>query len=103
MRDRSAAGECAVDESADHGGEGFGVFDGEVVVVAEHQRYSYRAYPTAAQTLMLAGEHQRLRSGRVRAVAVALVFRDDNHLTVEHAEALSPVVGALVDRALPSG
>lgn len=54
MRDRSAAGECAVDESADHGGEGFGVFDGEVVVVAEHQRYSYRAYPTAAQTLMLA-------------------------------------------------
>jgi hypothetical protein len=49
------------------------------------------------------GEHQRLRSGRVRAVAVALVFRDDNHLTVEHAEALSPVVGALVDRALPGG
>ncbi|NKR48311.1 helix-turn-helix domain-containing protein [Rhodococcus hoagii] len=30
------------------------MFDGEVVVVAEHQRYSYRAYPTAAQTLMLA-------------------------------------------------
>ncbi|MDP8013350.1 hypothetical protein [Prescottella equi] len=37
MRDRSAAGECAVDESADHGGEGFGVLDGEGVVVAEHQ------------------------------------------------------------------
>lgn len=54
MRDHSAARECAVDESADHGGEGFGVLDGEVVVVAEHQRYSYRAYPTAAQTLMLA-------------------------------------------------
>lgn len=36
-------------------------------------------------------------------VGNGLVFRDDNHLTVEHAEALSPVVGALVDRALPGG
>lgn len=29
-----------------------------------------------------------------------LVFRDDNHLTIEHARALAPVVGALADRAL---
>ncbi|NKS27210.1 hypothetical protein GS505_15645 [Rhodococcus hoagii] len=36
-------------------------------------------------------------------VGNGLVFRDDNPLTVEHAEALSPVVGALVDRALPGG
>lgn len=36
-------------------------------------------------------------------VGNGLVFRDDNHLTVEHAEALSPVIGALVDRALPGG
>ncbi|MFM1724614.1 acyltransferase family protein [Rhodococcus sp. PAM 2766] len=32
-----------------------------------------------------------------------LVFRDDNHLTVEHAEALSPVIGALTDRVLAGG
>jgi len=32
-----------------------------------------------------------------------LVFRDDNHLTVEHAQALSPVVAALADRALAGG
>lgn len=29
-----------------------------------------------------------------------LVFRDDNHLTIEHAQALTPVVAALADRAL---
>jgi SGNH domain (fused to AT3 domains) len=28
-----------------------------------------------------------------------LVYRDDNHVTVEYARALSPVIGALVDRA----
>jgi len=32
-----------------------------------------------------------------------LVFRDDNHLTIEHARALSPVVAALADRALADG
>ena len=32
-----------------------------------------------------------------------LVFRDDNHITLEYARWLSPVVGALVDRALPGG
>ncbi len=32
-----------------------------------------------------------------------LVFRDDNHLTIEHAQALSPVVAALADRALAGG
>jgi hypothetical protein len=32
-----------------------------------------------------------------------LVFRDDNHITVQYARWLSPVVGALVDRALPGG
>ncbi|WP_433606805.1 SGNH hydrolase domain-containing protein [Prescottella agglutinans] len=32
-----------------------------------------------------------------------LVFRDDNHLTVEHAQALSPAVAALADRALAGG
>ncbi|PTR31298.1 peptidoglycan/LPS O-acetylase OafA/YrhL [Rhodococcus sp. OK519] len=36
-------------------------------------------------------------------VGNGLVFRDDNHLTVEHAEALSPVIGALADRALGDG
>ncbi|MET8796764.1 acyltransferase family protein [Nocardia sp. NPDC004568] len=29
-----------------------------------------------------------------------LVFRDDNHLTVEYAETLAPIIGALTDRAL---
>ncbi|MGW0021920.1 acyltransferase family protein [Rhodococcus sp. NPDC003382] len=33
-------------------------------------------------------------------VGNGLVFRDDNHLTIEHAQALAPVVGALADRAL---
>jgi hypothetical protein len=32
-----------------------------------------------------------------------LVFRDDNHISVEYARWLSPVVGALVDRARGSG
>jgi peptidoglycan/LPS O-acetylase OafA/YrhL len=32
-----------------------------------------------------------------------LVFRDDNHITVQYARWLSPVLGALVDRALPGG
>ncbi|WP_430333862.1 acyltransferase family protein [Rhodococcus sp. ACT016] len=32
-----------------------------------------------------------------------LVFRDDNHLTIEHAQALSPVIAALADRALADG
>jgi SGNH domain (fused to AT3 domains) len=29
-----------------------------------------------------------------------LVFRDDNHVTIEYAQALSPVIAALADRAL---
>ncbi|MFI2228549.1 acyltransferase family protein [Nocardia testacea] len=29
-----------------------------------------------------------------------LVFRDDNHLTVDYAETLAPIIGALTDRAL---
>jgi hypothetical protein len=29
-----------------------------------------------------------------------LVYRDDNHVTIEYARALTPVVGALADRAL---
>jgi hypothetical protein len=29
-----------------------------------------------------------------------LVYRDDNHLTLGHAQNLAPVVGALADRAL---
>ena len=32
-----------------------------------------------------------------------LVYRDDNHLTLEHAQALTPVVAALADRALAPG
>lgn len=32
-----------------------------------------------------------------------LVFRDDNHLTIEHAQALSPVIAALADRVLAGG
>ncbi|MEV0948073.1 acyltransferase family protein [Rhodococcus sp. NPDC049939] len=32
-----------------------------------------------------------------------LVFRDDNHLTIQYARALSPVMAALVDRALDDG
>ncbi|MFD6062319.1 peptidoglycan/LPS O-acetylase OafA/YrhL [Rhodococcus wratislaviensis] len=32
-----------------------------------------------------------------------LVYRDDNHLTLEHAQALSPVVAALADHALAPG
>jgi peptidoglycan/LPS O-acetylase OafA/YrhL len=32
-----------------------------------------------------------------------LVYRDDNHITLEYARWLSPVVGALVDRAMASG
>ncbi|MBC2638328.1 MULTISPECIES: acyltransferase family protein [unclassified Rhodococcus (in: high G+C Gram-positive bacteria)] len=32
-----------------------------------------------------------------------LVFRDDNHLTLEHAQALTPVVAALADLALAPG
>ena len=32
-----------------------------------------------------------------------LVYRDDNHLTLEHAQALSPVIAALADRALAPG
>ncbi|WP_160097053.1 acyltransferase family protein [Rhodococcus sp. T7] len=32
-----------------------------------------------------------------------LVYRDDNHLTLEHAQALSPVIAALADRALAQG
>lgn len=30
----------------------------------------------------------------------ALVYRDDNHLTTDYAAALTPVIGALTDRAL---
>lgn len=29
-----------------------------------------------------------------------LVYRDDNHVTVEYAQALAPVIAALTDRAL---
>jgi hypothetical protein len=32
-----------------------------------------------------------------------LVYRDDNHITLEYARWLSPVVGALVDRAMADG
>nr|WP_232320531.1 acyltransferase family protein [Rhodococcus sp. WMMA185] len=32
-----------------------------------------------------------------------LVFRDDNHLTIEYAKALSPVIAALTDRAVDDG
>ncbi|MCW2619010.1 MAG: putative acyltransferase, partial [Modestobacter sp.] len=32
-----------------------------------------------------------------------LVYRDDNHITLEYARWLSPVVGALVDRTMASG
>ncbi|MFZ2176057.1 MAG: SGNH hydrolase domain-containing protein, partial [Rhodococcus sp. (in: high G+C Gram-positive bacteria)] len=32
-----------------------------------------------------------------------LVYRDDNHLTNVHAQALAPVVAALADRALARG
>lgn len=32
-----------------------------------------------------------------------LVYRDDNHLTIEHAQALAPVLVALADRALARG
>jgi peptidoglycan/LPS O-acetylase OafA/YrhL len=32
-----------------------------------------------------------------------MVFRDDNHLTVEYAQSLAPVIGALADRALDRG
>jgi hypothetical protein len=31
-----------------------------------------------------------------------LVYRDDNHVTIEYAEALTPVFAALADRALHS-
>ncbi|HEY4605270.1 MAG TPA: acyltransferase family protein, partial [Blastococcus sp.] len=36
-------------------------------------------------------------------VGNTLVFRDDNHLTVEYAAVLGPVVSALIARALPGG
>jgi SGNH domain (fused to AT3 domains) len=29
-----------------------------------------------------------------------LVYRDDNHVTIEYAQALEPVLGAIADRAL---
>jgi hypothetical protein len=29
-----------------------------------------------------------------------LVYRDDNHVTIEYAQALGPVVAALADRAI---
>ena len=32
-----------------------------------------------------------------------LVYRDDNHVTIEYAQALSPVIAALADRALGRG
>ncbi len=33
-------------------------------------------------------------------VGNTLVFRDDNHVTTEYAQLLTPVVGALADRAV---
>ncbi len=36
-------------------------------------------------------------------VGNTLVFRDDNHVTIEYAQVLAPVIGALADRALASG
>ncbi|MGO9929122.1 MAG: acyltransferase family protein [Mycobacterium sp.] len=36
-------------------------------------------------------------------VGNTLVFRDDNHVTTEYAQLLTPVVGALTDRALSGG
>ncbi len=36
-------------------------------------------------------------------VGNTLVFRDDNHVTTEYAQALAPVMGALADRALANG
>jgi SGNH domain (fused to AT3 domains) len=36
-------------------------------------------------------------------VGSTLVFRDDNHVTTEYAQLLTPVVGALADRALADG
>jgi peptidoglycan/LPS O-acetylase OafA/YrhL len=36
-------------------------------------------------------------------VGNTLVFRDDNHVTTEYAQLLTPVVGALADRALSGG
>jgi hypothetical protein len=32
-----------------------------------------------------------------------LVYRDDNHVTIEYAQRLGPVIGALADRALARG
>jgi SGNH domain (fused to AT3 domains) len=32
-----------------------------------------------------------------------LVYRDDNHVTIEYAQSLAPVIGALADRALARG
>jgi hypothetical protein len=32
-----------------------------------------------------------------------LVYRDDNHMTIEYAQTLGPVLGALADRALAPG
>ncbi len=36
-------------------------------------------------------------------VGNTLVFRDDNHITTEYAQLLTPVIGALADRALADG
>jgi len=36
-------------------------------------------------------------------VGNTLVFRDDNHVTTEYAQLLTPVIGALADRALGGG
>jgi hypothetical protein len=36
-------------------------------------------------------------------VGNTLVFRDDNHVTTEYAQLLTPVIGALADRALANG
>ena len=36
-------------------------------------------------------------------VGNTLVFRDDNHVTTEYAQLLTPVIGVLADRALSGG
>jgi SGNH domain (fused to AT3 domains) len=36
-------------------------------------------------------------------VGNTLVFRDDNHVTVEYATLLGPVLSALVEESLPAG
>jgi len=36
-------------------------------------------------------------------VGNTLAYRDDNHVTIEYAQVLAPVIGALADRAIAGG